>query len=274
MRESRLKSWTLQIVLVLVVLFMLAPIAIVIVNSFNTSPFNAWPPEGFTLDWYRRVLANPQFRAGALNSLVIGVISTLTVLILGTPIAYALARYRMRGLAALRAALFAPLVVPRVAIGFALFVLFIASGAGLYGSFTGVILAHSILMLPFVVAILTASFGEVDPIVEEAARDLGASPLTAFRRAVLPQVKGAMLVAGIFAFITSFDEVETTLFIVRPAVNTLPVEMYLFLEQYQDPTLAALSTLLIVFTFVIVLIVPFVVRGNALLKMMGSGRHG
>ena len=273
MPDSALKTWALRLTLIAVVAFMLAPILIVVVNSFNTSPHSAWPPQGFTLDWYRHVLANPQFRAGAVNSLIIGVISTLLVLVLGTPIAYALARYRMRGMAALRATLFAPLVVPRVAIGFALFVLFIVAGRGLYGSFTGVILAHAILMLPFVVAILTASFGEVDPIVEEAARDLGATPLTAFRRVVLPQIGGALLVSGIFAFITSFDEVETTIFIVRPAVNTLPVAMYHHLEQYQDPTLAALSTLLIVFTFVIVLIVPFAVRGNALLKMMGSGRH-
>ncbi|PWE29752.1 ABC transporter permease [Pararhodobacter marinus] len=272
MPESRLKFWTLRAVLILVIVFMLSPILIVVINSFNASQFSAWPPEGFTLDWYRRVLDNPAFRRGAWNSLQVGVLSTLLVLILGTPIAYALARIRMRGLAAFRAVLFAPLVVPRVAIGFALFVLFIVLARPLYGSFAGVVLAHSILMLPFVVAILTASFGEVDPIVEEAARDLGASPLQAFRLAVLPQIKGALLVSGIFAFITSFDEVETTIFIVRPDVNTLPVEMYLFLEQYQDPTLAALSTLLIVFTFAVILIVPFVVRGNALLKMMGSGR--
>ncbi|WP_370208360.1 ABC transporter permease [Pararhodobacter marinus] len=272
MPESRLKFWTLRAVLILVIVFMLSPILIVVINSFNASQFSAWPPEGFTLDWYRRVLDNPAFRRGAWNSLQVGVLSTLLVLLLGTPIAYALARIRMRGLAAFRAVLFAPLVVPRVAIGFALFVLFIVLARPLYGSFAGVVLAHSILMLPFVVAILTASFGEVDPIVEEAARDLGASPLQAFRLAVLPQIKGALLVSGIFAFITSFDEVETTIFIVRPDVNTLPVEMYLFLEQYQDPTLAALSTLLIVFTFAVILIVPFVVRGNALLKMMGSGR--
>lgn len=273
MGDSALKTWSLRLALIAVVMFMLAPIIIVIINSFNASPYNAWPPEGFTLEWYRRAVGDPKFQAGAINSLLIGVLSTVLVLALGTPISYALARYRVRGLPALRSVLFAPLVVPRVAIGFALFALFIASASGLYGTFTGVVLAHAILMLPFVVAILTASFGEVDPIVEEAARDLGASPLQAFRRAVLPQMRGAMLVSGIFAFITSFDEVETTIFIVKPAVNTLPVEMYFYLEQYQDPTLAALSTLLIVFTFIVVLIVPFAVRGNALLKMMGSGRH-
>lgn len=277
MQESAIKRWALHIFLAVTLAFMLAPILIVVVNSFNTSAFNAWPPHGFTLDWYRKVLANPAFQRGTINSIIIGVISTAIVLILGTPIAYALARIRLRGVTGFKAILFAPLIVPRVAIGFAMFVLFVAlgtvTGLRLYGTFTGVILAHCVLMLPFVVAILTVSFGEVDPIVEEAARDLGASPIAAFRLAVLPQIKGALLVSGIFAFITSFDEVETTLFVVRPAVNTLPVEMYHFLEQYQDPTIAALSTLLIAFTFLVVLAVPFAVKGNELLRMMTSGKQ-
>ncbi|SFU15613.1 ABC transporter permease [Mesorhizobium sp. YR577] len=276
MQESTFKRWSLHLILAATLLFMLAPILIVIVNSFNASAYNAWPPEGYTLDWYRKVLANPAFQRGAINSLIIGVISTALVLALGTPMAYALGRIHMRGITAFKSVLFAPLIVPRVAIGFALFVLFVglgsATGLRLYGTYTGVILAHSVLMLPFVVAILTASFGEVDPIVEEAARDLGATPIGAFRLAVLPQIKGALLVAGIFSFITSFDEVETTLFIVKPAVNTLPVEMYNYLEQYQDPTLAALSTLLIAFTFIVVLIVPFAVKGSDLFRIMTSGR--
>lgn len=277
MQESALKHWSLNIFLAVVLVFMLAPILIVVVNSLNASAFNAWPPQGFTLDWYRKVLANPAFQRGTLNSLIVGLVSTGIVLLLGTPLAYGLARIRVRGLAGLKAALFSPLIVPRVAIGFAMFVLFVslgtATGLRLYGTFAGVVLAHCVLMLPFVVAILTASFGEVDPIVEEAARDLGATPLQAFRLSVLPQIRGALLVAGIFAFITSFDEVETTLFVVRPAVNTLPVEMYNYLDQYQDPTIAALSTLLIGFTFLVVLIVPFMVKGSELFRMLNSGRQ-
>lgn len=276
MPVSPLKRWSLNTLLVLVLAFMLAPILIVFVNSFNTSPFNAWPPQGFTLDWYRKVLANPSFQRGMLNSLLIGTVATVIVLALGTPLAYGLARMRIPGLAAFKSVLFSPLIVPRVAIGFAMFVLYVSLGSltGIrpYGTFWGVVLAHCVLMLPFVVAILAASFGEVDPIVEEAARDLGATPLQAYRLAVLPQIRGALLVSGIFAFITSFDEVETTLFIVRPAINTLPVEMYNYLEQYQDPAIAALSALLIGFTFLVVLAVPFFVRGGELFRMFASGR--
>jgi putative spermidine/putrescine transport system permease protein len=273
MKDSLFERIALQGILLLVILFMLAPILIVVVNSFNSSPFNAWPPQGFTLDWYSRVLANPAFQLGAYNSLVIGVSSTVLVLAVGMPIAYAMARFRITGLAALKSVLFAPLIIPRVAIGFAMFALCITVGHGLYGSLLAIILAHSVLMLPFVVTILLASFGEVDPIAEEAARDLGATPMQAFRLATLPQISGALVVSAVFSFITSFDEVETTLFLAKPQSTTLPVEMYHYLEQYQDPTIAALSTLLIAFTILILLVVPFVVRGSALMKLMGGGRH-
>ena len=276
MAQSVVKIWLLRLILALTLLFMLAPLLIVVVNSFNTSAYNAWPPQGFTLEWYRKVLANPVFQTGMLNSLVIGVISTFLVLILGLPIAWALARMRVRGFTTLRAMVFSPLIVPRVAIGFSLFVLFVglgsATGFRLYGTFSGLILAHSIVMLPFVVTILVASLGEVDPIIEEAAFDLGATPLQAFRLAILPQIKGALIISAILAFITSFDEVEMTLFIVKPAVNTLPVEMYHYMDQYQDPSVAAISTLLIVFTLLIALIIPFMVKGKDLLHMTTSGR--
>jgi putative spermidine/putrescine transport system permease protein len=262
----------LHLILALVIVFMLAPILIVVVNSFNSSAYNAWPPTGLTLEWYRRVLAHSGFRRGMTNSLIVGLSSTALVLALGTPIAYALARVRLRGLRVVKSVLFAPLVVPRVAIGFSLFVLCLSLARGLYGSLAALVVAHSILMLPFAVAVLAASFGELDPIVEEAARDLGAGPLETFGHVVLPQIRGAMAISAVFSFITSFDEVETTIFLVKPAVNTLPVEMYHYLEQYQDPTLAALSTLLILFTLVLALVLPFVTSGKALLRLISPKR--
>jgi putative spermidine/putrescine transport system permease protein len=243
--ETRLGVGALNAILIAVLIFMAAPIVIVGVNSFNASPFNVWPPSGFTIAWYVKALSSPLFQRGAVNSLIAGSLSTALVLILGAPMAYALARFRFEGKAAIRALLLGPLIVPRVAVGFSLFVLFIASRAGLYGTMTGIVLGHAVLMLPFVVSVLVANIGEVDPTLEEAARDLGAGAAGAFLEVVLPQMRPGLVVAGLFAFITSFDEVETTIFLAKPAVNTLPIEMYLYLDQYQDPTLAALSTLLI-----------------------------
>jgi putative spermidine/putrescine transport system permease protein len=135
-------------------------------------------------------------------------------------------------------------------------------------------LAHAILTLPFVVAILAANLGEIDPSLEEAARDLGATPLQAFRLTVLPQLRGGVIVAGVFAFITSFDELETSLFLTRPAVNTLPIEMYFYLDQYQDPTLAAVSTLLILFSVLLMLLTIMALRGRNLLKLVTGGGGG
>ena len=270
--DSRTGLVLLQVVLGAVLVFMAAPILIVVANSFNSSPFNVWPPAGFTLDWYHKALTMPQFQRGFVNSVIAGLISTALVLAVGTPLAYALARRVFRGKGVLRGVLLGPLVVPRIAIGFSLFVLYVASGSGLYGTMTGVVLGHSLLMLPFVVSVLAANLGEVDPIVEEAARDLGAGPVEAFVRVVLPQIRPGLIVGGLLAFITSFDEVETTIFLVKPVVNTLPIEMYFYLDQNQDPTLAALSTLLIALSMLLVLVgLVFARRGSLRLLLGGRG---
>jgi putative spermidine/putrescine transport system permease protein len=268
--DSRVGVVLLQVVLGAVLVFMAAPILIVVVNSFNASSFNVWPPSGFTLHWYERALTMPQFQRGFVNSVIAGLLSTAVVLIVGTPLAYALTRIRFRGKGILQGVLMGPLVVPRVAIGFALFVLFVASGSGFYGTMTGLVFGHALLMLPFVVSVLVANLGEVDPIAEEAARDLGAGPLEAFIRVVLPQIRPGMIVSGLLAFITSFDEVETTIFLVKPIVNTLPIEMYLYLDQNQDPTLAALSTLLIALSVVLVAVGLALAKRGSLRFLLGG----
>lgn len=270
--DSKATVLMLRMVLGAVLVFMAAPILIVVANSFNSSQFNVWPPAGFTLDWYHKALTMPQFQRGFVNSVIAGVLSTLVVLAVGTPLAYAIVRIKFRGKSLLQGVLLGPLVVPRIAMGFSLFVLYLASGSGLYGSMSGIVLGHALLMLPFVVSVLVANLGEVDPIVEEAARDLGAGAVEAFVRVVLPQIRPGLIVAGLLAFITSFDEVETTIFLVKPVVNTLPIEMYLYLDQYQDPTLAALSTLLIALSMLLVLVgLMFAKRGSLRFLLGGRG---
>ena len=270
--DSKAAVLMLRMVLGAVLVFTAAPILIVEANSFNSSQFNVWPPAGFTLDWYHKALTMPQFQRGFVNSVIAGVLSTLVVLAVGTPLAYAIVRIKFRGKSLLQGVLLGPLVVPRIAMGFSLFVLYLASGSGLYGSMSGIVLGHALLMLPFVVSVLVANLGEVDPIVEEAARDLGAGAVEAFVRVVLPQIRPGLIVAGLLAFITSFDEVETTIFLVKPVVNTLPIEMYLYLDQYQDPTLAALSTLLIALSMLLVLVgLMFAKRGSLRFLLGGRG---
>lgn len=233
------------LILLPTLLFMLAPLLIVFVNSFNESAWNAWPPPGLTLNWYRTALDHAGFLAGLKRSVMIALVTTAIVFAIGIPAAYAISRRRFHGRKLLHSLLLGPLIVPRVALGFGLFLLFVTTDSGLFGTIAGIVIAHVIMVIPFVVTIFLGVLGDVDPALEEAARDLGASPLGAFFKATLPQMRVALLSAGFFAFITSFDEVETTLFIVQPAINTLPVEMYNYLEYQQDPTIAALSSLLI-----------------------------
>jgi putative spermidine/putrescine transport system permease protein len=261
MRHARTPR-SLYVVFIAVLAFMIAPLVIVVINAFNSSPYSEWPPKGFSLHWFDEVFSHAAFRTGFGNSLVVGVCSTAIALVTGAMAAYALTRYRIRAGRAIRISYFAPLTVPRVAIGFALFALFISTRSNLYGTVAGLVLAHSLLVLPFVVTIFAATIGGIDPALEEAARDLGANPLRTFVKVTLPQMRTGFVVAALFAFITSFDELETSIFLVRPSNNTLPVAMFLYLEQQQTPALAALSTLLIAFTLAIVLLaLPLMLRG-------------
>jgi putative spermidine/putrescine transport system permease protein len=246
----------------LVLLFMAAPLVIVVINSFNKSPYSRWPPEGFSTEWFATVFHHHPFYAGFYTSLKVAVGSTVIALVLGSMAAYALTRYRIVGRRMIQTAYFAPLTVPRVAIGFAIFALYITWHTNLYGTIRGLVIAHVVLVLPFVVTIFVSTIGSMDPAYEEAARDLGAGRIQTFLKITLPQMQTGLIVAALFAFIISFDELEMSIFLVRPETNTLPVTMFLYLEQQQTPALAALSTLLIGLALALVLLaLPFMLRG-------------
>jgi putative spermidine/putrescine transport system permease protein len=127
------------------------------------------------------------------------------------------------------------------------------------------------LTLPFSVSILGASLGEIDRTVEDAARDLGCGPFAAFWHGVMPQMKASLIVSALMAFITSFDEVEMSLFIAKNDTNPLPIAMYNYLDQYQDPTLSAISTVLIVISFSLALCAVFAMRGKSISKVISGG---
>ena len=159
-------------------------------------------------------------------------------------------------------------IIP-ILVGLMMFVLYISTSLQFFGTTRGLVFAHTLLVLPFVITIFAANIGGIDPVLEEAAQDLGANPILAFVKVTLPQMRTGFVIAGLFAFITSFDEVEAALFLVRPATNTLPIEMFLYLEQRQTPALAALSSILIGLTLAIVIIALPIMRGQDLRKYAG-----
>ena len=251
-------------------LYVVAPLVIVVVNSFSPVAYNVFPPEGFSGRWYANLFAQSAFGSAALRSVVLATLSSGLALVLGTMAAYALVRYRPRGHEALKAFLMSPIVLPKIVLGVALFMFFVRLGmADTYGA---LLLTHTLVVLPYVVSMLTAALLTFDWSLQEAALDLGAGPIRSMVRVVLPQISTSLILAGLFAWITSFDQVESTIFLVRPGSNTLPIEMFLYLQKWQDPTIAALSSLLILLAVLLVLVLDGLMRRRSLsLEVLNRG---
>jgi putative spermidine/putrescine transport system permease protein len=252
------------------VIFILAPLAVVVVNSFSSVAYNVFPPEGFSTRWYENLAGQAAFYSGAWRSLVLASLATAGSLVVGTMAGYALVRYRLPMPNLVKAFMLSPIVMPKIVLGVALFMFFVRIGT--LGGYSSLLLTHMLVVLPFVISLVSAALYNFDWTLQEAAMDLGAGPLETFFRVILPEISVSMVVAGVFAFVTSFDQVETTLFLVRPGDNTLPIEMFLYLQKWQDPTIAALSTVLILFAATIIGGLSLVLRNQKLPLDISSAR--
>ncbi len=244
------KSPVLIAAFVIAFTFLLGPFLVILITSFSGDSSMAFPPNGLSLEWFQKVLAVRAFRDAFWTSLGLGTTATLSVLLLGTPVAYALVRFRFRGRDLVEVLFSLPVIVPELVLGFALlryFVLFrnLPILLGLY-------LGHTAILFPFAVRVVSTSLRNFDPAIEEAAISLGASRWRSFLLVVMPNLRAAFLATFILAFITSFNNVSVSLFLTGPGINTLPIAMLGYMEQYFDPTIAALSSIIIVITFVIV----------------------
>jgi putative spermidine/putrescine transport system permease protein len=229
---------------ILILLYLLAPVIVVVATAFTTTAYPVFPPQGFTLQWFQKFLSMTEFTDAVQRSAMLATASTLVATALGTFSALALARYRFRGREAISAFMLSPILFPTIVLGLALLVFY--SYIGLQGSFLGLVAAHSVLTTPFVIRLVMASLTEFDPAVEEAARNLGAGWWRTFLQVTLPLIRPGVLAGAVFAFIISFDELVVTLFLAGPDMTTLPVRIYTFVEFSSEPTISAISTLLIV----------------------------
>ncbi len=237
---------SLPVYAALALLFLQAPVIIVVLASFTTKSYLTVPPVGFTLDWYWRVLGDDSYIDAILFSLTLAVTATALSLILGTAAAYALIRRKVPSSEAISAALMAPLVFPAVIVAVALLQYYTL--IGVRGSFGAVAAAHVLITMPYVVRSVLASLAGSDPSLEEAARTLGANPWTAFRMTTLPLTRPGLVAGGIFSFIVSFDNVPVSIFLVSVRNTTLPVKIFTAVEHGIDPRIAAVSTMLIIIT--------------------------
>ncbi|HEY1792145.1 MAG TPA: ABC transporter permease [Opitutaceae bacterium] len=235
--DRLLKAWTAA-----VLLFLYAPIAVLVAYSFNASRLNIlW--RGFTLRWYAEIWHNTKLVRAACNSLEIAAAATAASIVLGTTGAWLLHRYRFRGSAAIKTLVAIPMVMPEVLMGISLLVFFTAIRFSL--GFTTVIVGHVTFCIPFVMSAVQARLDGIDPSLEEAALDLGATPVRAFWHIILPFLRPAIVAGGLMAFTLSLDELIVTFFTASSASRTLPLEVFGMAKIGLNPELNALSAIIV-----------------------------
>ncbi len=245
--------WTVLRVSVcaLIVVYLIAPMIIVLIISFSSAPFLTFPPPGFSLQWYRKLFSDPDWLSSLITSVQIMLPTGVIATALGTAAAVGIVRGRFPGAAILSSLLMAPVVVPVIITAAALFGFF--GGLGLNGTLGGLILAHTVLTIPYVMATVLASLRVLDWQLENAALTLGATYWSAFWRVVFPLILPAVLSGFLFAMIISFDELVVSLFVSSPTLRPVTVKMWSDILGDVNPTISAIGSVIFLFSLVVLL---------------------
>lgn len=245
--RRRMGRWLLNGSALLAFLYILTPLLFIIWISFYSQEIPSYPAEGYTLRWYREAVHNTRFIDAFLLSAQLGVIATAIGLAVALPAAVGLSRLRFRGHTLASNLLLMPLIIPGIVLGFALYVyhveIEINSGLPILGSFGGLVWGHVLLVIPWTVRLITASLAGFDRTLEEAAQNLGANRFTTFRRITMPVILPGIVAGAMFGFVSSFGNLEMSLFLVGPGRTTLPIAILQYLQWKIDPTIASISVL-------------------------------
>jgi putative spermidine/putrescine transport system permease protein len=233
---------------VAILIFLTIPAVVVIMSSVNPTETLAFPPKGFSLHWYARAFSYDDFRTSFYSGLIVTFFASTIASVIGVAAAYVTHRYAFRGRRLLEFLLAAPLIIPRFTTGFGF--LLVGAGLGINNGYTIVIITHIVLVLPFVTRSVYVSLVNVDRSLERSAANLGASPVNVLLRITLPLLTPGIVGGWIIAAILSFTEFTASLYVTSYATQTLPVAMYTYVREYTDPTIAAISALLIITTTV------------------------
>jgi len=238
---------------VLVFLFLVGPLVIVVGAALSDTTFLTFPPQGLSLRWFENIFAIDAFRRTILTSLQVALISTFVALLIGIPASYAMSRYRIQLPGWLSTLFVLPVLVPELVLGFSL----LKNVAFQFNApiFLSLIVGHTILILPYVIRVISASLASFDFSIEEAAISLGSPPLKTFFTVLLPNVRSGVIAAFILAFITSINDVSISIFLTGPGISTLPIQLLAHMEQFFDPTVASVSVMLMVLTVAVMAIV-------------------
>jgi putative spermidine/putrescine transport system permease protein len=230
----------------LFVVFMLAPIVVVCLVAFTPEGFLSIPTTSFSLRWFRAIANYPEFVHAFGMSIWLGALSSFVTLLFAVPAALAIARYRFAGREALSALFLSPLMIPHVVLGIAFLRFFTTIGMG--GSFPALLVAHVVVVFPFALRLTLAAATGLDRSLEMAAVSLGAGGWTLFRRVTLPLILPGVISGWALAFIQSFDDLTMTVFLAAPGTETLPVRMFLYIQDNIDPLVTSVSASVIAIT--------------------------
>jgi putative spermidine/putrescine transport system permease protein len=265
LRKTLAGRIALTAVATVILLFLALPIVVIVVTSFSNNAFAQFPPQVWTLNWYKALFADGSKWPAALSlSALIATLSTVFSLIIGVTAATALTRSELPLRSAVYALVLGPLVIPQIVTALGLFLLF--EPASMLGSPIAIALGHTVLASPIAVLILIATLRGIDERLEDAAASMGAGRLTIARRITFPLAAPGVIAAAIFSFITSFDEFYISQFLSSVDTVTLPVQVYNSLTFDIDPSVTAVSAILIAFAVLALALV-------ALVRWLGSGRQ-
>jgi len=262
---ERIWYYTFRVICGLIFFFLIAPILIMVPLSFNAQPYFtftyemlALKPEGYSLRWYEELFSSPNWLRSIRNSFIIGLASAALATTLGTVAALGLSRSHVPARGLLMGILISPMIVPLIISAAGMFFFF--SSINLAQTFTGVILAHTALGVPFVVITVTATLIGFDESLARAGASLGATPRQTFFRITLPLIAPGVISGALFAFITSFDEIVIVLFVAGVEQRTIPREMWSGIREQISPTILAVATVLVMLSIALLTTVELLRR--------------
>jgi putative spermidine/putrescine transport system permease protein len=254
---DRLGRLLIAAVSAIAMLYLALPLLVVVATSFTATEYLKFPPQGLSLRWYWRIVSDPTFAEAFVVSGELAAAATTTALLLGVPAALVFARKRFPLSRALGALFLSPLVLPTIVLGVA--ILQYASALGFARSFSALFVGHVVLVTPYVIRTSLASLSGMEPAHEEAAQDLGATPLETFFLITLPQIKPGVVAGALFAFINSWINVEVSIFNSTAQLVTIPVKLFNYIQFNIDPTLAAVSAATIYIAVLVVVAIDLAV---------------
>jgi putative spermidine/putrescine transport system permease protein len=247
------KSRGLALFTFLVFIFLLGPLLVISITSFESGSILKFPPEEYSFNWYENIFNVKMFLTTFKTSIIVSLAGNILALLIGVPAAYALSRYDFKGKGFVNAIFISPILIPGIVLGFSfLRYIVVAYQLPIYVS---LFIGHTVIMLPFIIRVISSSLTNFDFAIEEAAQSLGASKIGTFFTVVLPNIKSGIIAAVMIAFLESFNNVDISVYMTGPGVSTFPIQMLLYVENYFDPTIAAISVLLMMITAIFMFVV-------------------